>query len=158
MFGKCWILKNGNKIISIFSYIIKFYLLKNIFYKYWNTEIYKYKYRYLHKYIIYKYRNLYLYISIYKICIYCIYDIYTYTYLPYIYIYHICTWVSLVAQMVKNSPAVRMIWVWSLGWEDLLEKGMGTSSSILAWRFPMDSGAVWATVPGVTKSQTQLSD
>ena len=43
---------------------------------------------------------------------------------------------SLVAQMVKNLPAVQEIWVWSLGWEDPLEKGMGTHSSILSWRVP----------------------
>ena len=39
---------------------------------------------------------------------------------------------SLVAQMVKNLPAVQEIWVLSLGWEDSLEKGMGTNSSILS--------------------------
>ena len=48
-------------------------------------------------------------------------------------------------------------WVWSLCCEDLLEEGMATHSSILAWRIPMDRGAWWATVHGVTKSQTQLS-
>ena len=41
-------------------------------------------------------------------------------------------WASLVAQMVKNLPAMLEIWVWPLGWEDLLEKGMATHSSILA--------------------------
>ena len=41
---------------------------------------------------------------------------------------------SLVAQLVKNLPAVRETWVRSLGWEDPLEKGMATHSSILAWR------------------------
>ena len=49
----------------------------------------------------------------------------------------------------------------SLNWEDLLEKGMATHSSILAWRIPdrgaMDRGAWLAKVRGVTKSQTQLS-
>ena len=45
-------------------------------------------------------------------------------------------WASLVAQLVKNSPAVREPWVWSLGWEDPLEKGTVTHSSILAWRIP----------------------
>ena len=40
---------------------------------------------------------------------------------------------SLVAQMVKNLPAVQETWVQSLGWEDPLEKGMTTHSSILAW-------------------------
>ena len=44
--------------------------------------------------------------------------------------------VSLVAQMVKNPPAIRETWVWSLGWEDPLEKGMATHSNILAWRIP----------------------
>ena len=44
-----------------------------------------------------------------------------------------------------------------LGWEDHLEEGMATHSSILAWRIPMDRGAWWATVHGVAKSQTQLS-
>ena len=43
---------------------------------------------------------------------------------------------SLVAQLVKNPPAMRETWVWSLGWEDPLEKGMATHSSILAWRSP----------------------
>ena len=43
---------------------------------------------------------------------------------------------SLVAQMVKTLPAVWETWVLSLGWEDLLEKGMATHSSILAWRIP----------------------
>ena len=42
-------------------------------------------------------------------------------------------WASLVAQMVKNQPAMREIWVLSLGWEDPLEKGMAIHSSILAW-------------------------
>ena len=48
--------------------------------------------------------------------------------------------------------------VGDLGWEDLLEKGIATHSSILAWRIPMDRGAWWATVHGAAKSQTQLSD
>ena len=38
--------------------------------------------------------------------------------------------------MVKNPPAMDMIWVRSLGWEDLLEKGTATLSNILAWRIP----------------------
>ena len=48
--------------------------------------------------------------------------------------------------------------VWDLGWEDPLEEGMLTHSSILAWRIPMDRGAWWATVHGVAKSQTRLND
>ena len=43
---------------------------------------------------------------------------------------------SLVAQMVKNLPAILETWVQSLGWEDSLEKEMATHSSILAWRIP----------------------
>ena len=43
---------------------------------------------------------------------------------------------SLVAQLVKNPPAMQETWVWSLDWEDPLEKGKATHSSILAWRFP----------------------
>ena len=46
------------------------------------------------------------------------------------------SWASLVAQLVKNPPAVRETWVRSLGWEDPLEKGKATHSSILAWRIP----------------------
>ena len=64
---------------------------------------------------------------------------------------------SLVAQMVKNPPAMWETWVQSLSWEDL-EEGMATHSSILVWRISMDRGAWWAIVHGVTKSQTQLSD
>ena len=64
---------------------------------------------------------------------------------------------SLVAQMVKNLPAVQETWVPSLGWEDPLEEGMATYSSSLAWRIPMDRGAWQATVHGITKSWTWLS-
>ena len=46
------------------------------------------------------------------------------------------TWASLVAQLVKNPPAMWETWVCSLGWEDPLEKGKATHSSILAWRIP----------------------
>ena len=46
------------------------------------------------------------------------------------------SWASLVAQTVKNPPAMQETWVRSLGWEDLLEEGMATHSSILAWRIP----------------------
>ena len=45
-------------------------------------------------------------------------------------------WASLVAQLVKNLPAMWETWVLSLGWEDLWEKGKATHSSILAWRIP----------------------
>ena len=43
---------------------------------------------------------------------------------------------SMVAQLVKNLPAVQETWVQSLGWEDTLEKGKATHSSILAWGIP----------------------
>ena len=46
------------------------------------------------------------------------------------------SWAPLVAQLVKNPPAMRETWVPSLGWEDPLEKGKTTHSSILAWRIP----------------------
>ena len=45
---------------------------------------------------------------------------------------------KLVAQTVKNLPAMQETWVQSLGWEDPLEEGMATHSSILAWKIPMD--------------------
>ena len=46
------------------------------------------------------------------------------------------TWASLVAQLVKNLPAVWETWVQSLSWEDPLQKGKAAHSSILAWRIP----------------------
>ena len=46
------------------------------------------------------------------------------------------SWAFLVAQLIKNPPAMRETWVRSLGWEDLMEKGTATHSSILAWRIP----------------------
>ena len=54
--------------------------------------------------------------------------------------------------MVKNLPAVWKTWVQSQDWEDPLEEGMATHSNTLAWRTPIDSGAWWAVVHGVTKS------
>ena len=67
-------------------------------------------------------------------------------------------WASLVAEMVKNLPVMKETWAQFLSWEDPLGEGMATHSSILAWTIPMDRGAWWATVHGVTKSRTQLSD
>ena len=61
---------------------------------------------------------------------------------------------SLVAQMVKNLPAMRETWVPSLEQEDPLEMGMATHSSILAWRISWTE----ESVHGVAKSWTQLSD
>ena len=56
------------------------------------------------------------------------------------------SWASLVAQVVGNPPTVPETWVWSLGWEDPLEKGTATHSSILAWRIP------WIEEPGGLQS------
>ena len=61
------------------------------------------------------------------------------------------SWAPLVAQLVKNPPAMRETWVRSMGWEDPLEKGKLTHCSVPAWRIP------W-TVHGVAKSQTRLND
>ena len=58
----------------------------------------------------------------------------------------ICYSASLVAQMVKNLPAVRETQVQSLGWEDPLEKEMATHSSTLAWKIP------WMEEPGRLQS------
>ena len=55
-------------------------------------------------------------------------------------------WASLVVQIVKNPPARWETWVWSLGWEDPLEKGTATHSSILAWKIP------WTERPGGLQS------
>ena len=59
---------------------------------------------------------------------------------------------SLVAQLVKNPPAMWETWVQSLGWEDPLEKGTVTHSSILAWRIP------WTVQSMGSQSQTQLGE
>ena len=55
---------------------------------------------------------------------------------------HVFLGASLVAQMVKNLPAMQELWVQSLGWEDPLEDSMAPHSSILAWRIP------WTEEPG----------
>ena len=54
----------------------------------------------------------------------------------------------------KESTCNAETWVQSLGWEDPLEEGMTTHSSILAWGIPMNRGSWWATVCGLTESQT----
>ena len=69
-------------------------------------------------------------------------------------------WGLPVAQLVKNPLAMRETSVRSLGWEDLLEKGIAllqTHSSILAWTVPKDRGIWWATVHRVAKNWTQLN-
>ena len=55
---------------------------------------------------------------------------------------------------MKNPPAMQETWVRSLDWEDPLQEGMATHSSVLAWRIPMDRGAWQATVQEVAKSWT----
>ena len=57
-----------------------------------------------------------------------------------------------------QSTCIAETWVQSLGWEDPLDEGMTTHSSILAWRIPMDRSTWWATVHGVAESWTRLSD
>ena len=59
---------------------------------------------------------------------------------------------SPVAQLVKNLPAMREIWVWSLGWEDPLEDVTATHCSILVWRIPMNTGVWSATVREAAES------
>ena len=61
-----------------------------------------------------------------------------------------------MAQMIKNPPAMWETWIRSLSWEDLLEEGVATNSSILAWRISMERGAWRATVHRVKESRTQL--
>ena len=58
---------------------------------------------------------------------------------------------SLVAQTVKNPPAMQETWVHSLGWEDPLEEGLATHSGILAWRIPKEGGAWQAAVHGIAE-------
>ena len=60
-------------------------------------------------------------------------------------------------QTVKDPPAMQETQVRSLYWEDPLEEGKATHSSILAWRIPMDRGTWWATVRGVANMTKQLS-
>ena len=66
--------------------------------------------------------------------------------------------VSSTKVRIMSLPEMPETWVWSLGWEDLLEEGMATHSSIPAWRIPMNRKAWQAIVHGVAKSQTRLGD
>ena len=63
-------------------------------------------------------------------------------------------WAPLMAQLVKNPPALEETWVQSLGWEDLLEEGMETHSSILDLRIPGQRGLVCDTPRGGKESDT----
>ena len=65
--------------------------------------------------------------------------------------------VLILVQMVKNLPAME-IWVQSLGWEDPPGEGNGNPLQYSCLENPMDRGALWSAVHGVTKSWTQLSD
>ena len=65
---------------------------------------------------------------------------------------------SLVAQLVKNLPAMQETLVQFLGRKHPLEESMATRSIILAWTIPMDRGAWWATVHRAAKSGTRLTD
>ena len=75
-----------------------------------------------------------------------------------------CSWASPVAQLVKNPPVMLETWVQSLGWDEPLEKGKATQSSILAWRIPstvqsMGSQRVrqnWATFTSLLLETTLL--
>ena len=67
-------------------------------------------------------------------------------------------WAPLLAQTVKNLPAMQETCVQPQGQEDALQEGMATHSSILAWRISKDRGAWRAEVHGVAESWTQLSD
>ena len=63
---------------------------------------------------------------------------------------------SLVVQLVKNPLAMWETWVQSLDWEDPLEEGMATHSSILAWRIPKDRGIWRVAVHGTAKSSDTI--
>ena len=75
--------------------------------------------------------------------------------------YTICPLVTcfpfLVAQTIKNPPALQETWVRSLGWKDPLEEGMATHSRVLNWRIPLGRSDCQAAVHGITKSQTWLN-
>ena len=61
-------------------------------------------------------------------------------------------WASLVAQMVKNLPAMQETRVRSLGWKDFLKKGMATHSSVLTWRIPWTEKLGWIQSMGRKES------
>ena len=67
------------------------------------------------------------------------------------------SWASFVAQLVKNPPAMLETWVGSLGWEDCLEKGKATHSSILAWRIPWGLCSPWGLKESDTTERLSLS-
>ena len=64
------------------------------------------------------------------------------------------SWASLMAQGVKNLPAMQETWVWSLGWEDPREEGMATHANIRAWRIPGQRSLAGYSPWGHTESDT----
>ena len=79
--------------------------------------------------------------------------------LPWVEIlFSVCRGASLVAQLVKNLPALQETWVRFLGWEDPLEEEMATHSSILAWEIPWTEEPGGVQSMGSQKSQTGLRD
>ena len=68
------------------------------------------------------------------------------------------SWAFLVAELVKNLPAVRETWVRSLGWEDPLEKGKATHSSILALRIPWTIYLTQMTIISTTVAKNPLEE
>ena len=67
------------------------------------------------------------------------------------------SWASLVAHLVKNLPAMWETWVLSLSWEDPLEKGKATHSSILAWKIPWTVYSPWGLKDSEMTEQLSLS-
>ena len=67
------------------------------------------------------------------------------------------SWASLVAQLIKNLPAMWKTWVQSLGWEDSLEKGKSTHSSILTWRIPGGPWSPWGHKESDTTERLPLT-
>ena len=68
------------------------------------------------------------------------------------------SWASLMAQTVKNTPALQETWVPSLGWEDPLEQGKATHSSVLTWKIPWtEEPARLHTIHGIAEGGTRLS-
>ena len=65
-----------------------------------------------------------------------------------------CLWASLIAQLVKNLPAMQETWVRFLGWEDPLEKEMTTHSNILAWKIPSTEKPAGLQSMGLQESDT----
>ena len=112
-------------------------ILPSLFYIF-VTMVYIHLLFYIHL-LLYIYTFIYIYIYIYKSVVY----IHTYMY-TYIHIHKYK--IPLVTQRLKSLPEMRETWVWSLGWEDSLKKGMATHSSILVWRIP------WMEEPGGLQS------